>query len=155
MILSQISKSTDRPDSKASLLLALESVSNEVLAAISSLQTLMSRPHPDSAKLTTIRLQLARMRLLHGSIVYRIAEFLDKSGASSTTIACVRGLQESHSELLRNASIHTTKWSVLALEADWSGYCGETRTVLAYWTHQIRTEGQRLRNFLLEMPKNS
>lgn len=150
MIHSQASSSTVPTDTKGSILLALERASKEVLEAIVMLEGLMSQPRPDTSKITWIRLELAHSRLTHGSIVYRIAEFLDKRGASSETAGYARKLQLSHSELMRRASLHTKKWSVPALEADWMGYCSETRKLLFRWTDQIKTEGQRLRIFLLQ-----
>lgn len=147
MMHSEIRRAADRA-ARAALLADVEAASNAVLETIGDYGELIAKPVPDTAKLTSIRLQLAQKRLAHGSIVERIAEYLREHNPSAELT--IRSLQPEHAGLLHRTSAHIQKWTLIAVENDWAGYCSATREILRCWAERVRVEGKILRRTLEE-----
>jgi hypothetical protein len=133
---------------KSELLADVQAACEAVLETIAEYDELISRKEPDTAKLTSIRLQLAQNRLAHGSIVERVAEYLREHNPSAELT--IRNLQPEHAGLLHRTSAHTQRWTLVAVESDWPQYCSETREMLRCWTQRVRVEGGVLRRLLEE-----
>lgn len=147
MIEAQIRQAASRT-AKAALLADVDAACDAVLETIAEYAELIEKRDADTAKLTDIRLQLAQNRLAHGSIVQRIAEYLRDHNPSAELI--IRSLQPEHAGLLHRTSAHTKKWTLVAVENDWAGYCSATSEMLRRWADRVRVEGKILRKTLEE-----
>lgn len=147
MVHSPIRRSDPR-SARTQLLAATQAACEAALATIADYEQLISEKQADTAKLISIRLQLAQNRLAHGAIVSLVAQYLrERNPCAESTI---RNLQPEHAGLLHRTSAHTQRWTLTAVENDWQRYCSETREMLVSWTQRVTVEGAVLRTILEE-----
>ena len=110
----------------AALLLELTSAYGDLRECVIELEQLLSKPNFDRARLTSIRLRIAELRLARGHLVGKIAAYL-AGKVSESQAAQLREFCENHEAMLRAAAAHTNKWPLDAIDANWTEY----RTVTA------------------------
>jgi len=127
----------------ADILVEMDEAYTALKQYIATLGHLLDAPCVDRRQLTTVRLQLASIRLVHGAAVARAYRYLLQrlSGAEHSAI---QELQVTHQRLLHLAAAHTAQWTLDAVEANWSDYKKTTRALLHSWSEKTEFERQRL-----------
>ena len=115
----------------------------ELSQRIAELEVVLEQPALDSAKLTTLRLKIAQLRLLRGTLISRIATCL-KYKISPTEAELVQQLRRGHDDMLKTASAHTGKWTIAAIGANWEGYRSRARQLACSWMEKVRWEQEVL-----------
>lgn len=131
----------------AQLLAELERAYDDVKIYLGELAELLDLPQLDRARLTTVRLKLAQLRLVQGAVVGRIYRHLI-ANTDETEQDKLREMHSDHSRLLNAASVHTTKWTVEAVEADWPRYQSATRAIVHLGLEKMNAEHQKLQSLL-------
>lgn len=131
----------------AHLRVELQTAYQDMMSYIEELQQVLALPRPDRARLTTVRLQLAKLRLVHGPLITKISA-LATARATAHEAEEFKELRCSNDALLRLATAHIGKWNLEAVEADWSGYRESTRELLQRWTKKIHSDRQLVDEFL-------
>lgn len=111
-------------------------------ACTEELHQVLAQQKPDRARLTSVRLKLAQLRLVHGPLIGKIAVFI----ATQCTPAQTEKLTElriSHEKLLQDAAAHTGRWTLGAIEANWPEYRQAARELLRRSMHKMQMD-QRL-----------
>jgi len=121
------------------LMLELQTAYDDLRRCIAELTDVLDLPEPNRARLTSVRLKIATLRLARGPLVGKIAACLDRKTDSSET-ELLRRLRTEHDELLRKAAAHTSKWSLEAVDLDWPGYRAATRQLLRCWIEKMNWE---------------
>ena len=114
----------------------------EILEARESMQscfremeTVLAGPSFDAGALTSVRLKLAGIRLSRGPLVMKVAAAL-AGKVTQKEAAILEQLRASHQRLLQTATVHTSKWTLDAIAADWAGYRRETQKLMRQWTEK-------------------
>lgn len=131
----------------AQLLAELECAYDEVKIYTGELALLLDLPQPDRTRLTTVRLKLARLRLVQGATIGRIYRHLIAK-ADEAEQDKLREMHSDHSRLLNAASVHTTRWTIDAIEADWPGYQSATQAIVRLGLEKMNAEHQKLQSLL-------
>lgn len=121
------------------LMLELQTAYDELRRCIAELTDVLDLPEPNRARLTSVRLKIATLRLARGPLVGKIAACLDGK-TNSSEAELLRRLRTEHDEMLRNAAAHTSKWSLEAIDLDWAGYRAATRQLLRCWMEKMNWE---------------
>lgn len=121
------------------LMLELQTAHDELRRCLAELTDVLDLPEPNRARLTSVRLKIATLRLARGPLVGKIAACLDGKPNSSET-ELLRRLRTEHDEMLRKAAAHTSKWSLEAVDLDWAGYRVATRQLLRCWIDKMNWE---------------
>jgi len=131
------------PGGKAavSLLLEVQNAHQELLDRLRELGEILDQPRPNLPQLTTTRLKLAHLRLSRGSLVFRISKCL-AGKTSPSEAAILQQMRLAHQQMLAAASVHTNKWTLDAVEADWPTYRQTTREVARLWLEKAKAEQQ-------------
>lgn len=132
----------------AQLLAELEHAYTDVEIYMAELAELLDLQQPDRARLTTVRLKLAQLRLVQGAAVSRIYRHLIANSDEAQGNE-LKEMHSSHLGLLNMTSAHTTKWTLDAIEADWPGYQKATRGIVHFGLEKMNAERKTL-NSLLE-----
>lgn len=128
----------------------LDAAHQDLMSYIEQLEEVLAQPEPDRARLTTVRLQLAKLRLVHGPLITRVSMFAE-AVARPDEANRLKELRSSNVRLLQLATAHIGKWPIEAVEADWLGYRQATRELLRRWTNKIQLDRQLL-DTLLKRP---
>jgi len=130
---------------RRSLLLALKSAHNEVLAAADAFDRILRGPHPGDVALTGIRLKLTvtngRKRVLLERIYAAFGE-LPPGEAEQ-----VRALRADAAATLQRASAHIARWTTREMTKNWAGYVTDCKPV----PPSIRASVSAERRFLYPM----
>lgn len=127
----------------AALLDELQSTFAELVECMDQLQQLLDQPTPDLARLTTVRLRLAHLRLTRGPLMDRISRCVaGKINASEE--AALQQMRAAHQQMLEAASAHTGKWTLDAVKANWPEYRRATRDVARRWLERAKADQQLL-----------
>ncbi|HXH52346.1 MAG TPA: hypothetical protein VNH53_02815 [Sphingomicrobium sp.] len=129
--------------SPATLIAEFEHAYEELSQYVTELNNVLEQAKLDRAKLTTIRLKIAQLRLIRGPLIGKIAACL-KNKISASEAQLLQELRRAHDELLRAASAHTGKWTMDAIEADWEGYRFKARQLARCWMEKVRWEQEIL-----------
>jgi len=121
------------------LMVELQSAYDELRRCIAELTEVLDLPEPNRARLTSVRLKIATLRLARGPLVGKIAACLDGK-TNSTEAELLRRLRTEHDEMLRKAATHTSQWSLDAVDRDWAGYRAATRKLLRCWREKMNWE---------------
>lgn len=125
------------------LMLELQTAYDELRRCIAELTDVLDLPEPNRARLTSVRLKIATLRLARGPLVGKIAACLDGK-TNSSEAELLRRLRAEHDEMLRNAAAHTSKWNLEAIDLDWAGYRAATRQLLRCWTEKMNWEQEAI-----------
>lgn len=104
---------------------------------------LLDLPQLERARLTTVRLRLAQLRLVQGAAVGRIYKHLIASSDEAHANE-LKEMQANHLILLSMASAHTTKWTLDAIEAHWPEYIKATRAIVHLGIKKTNAERKSL-----------
>lgn len=127
----------------AALLDELQSTFADLGECLDQLQRLLDEPAPDLARLTTVRLRLAHLRLTRGPLMDKIAKCVDGK-ISAAEAAALQEMRSAHQRLLEAASAHTGKWTLDAVNANWPEYRHATREVARRWLERAKADQQLL-----------
>lgn len=103
------------------------------------METLLAQPVLYASALTSVRLKLASLRLTRGSLVMRIGKVLAGSMTESEAMM-IEQLRTSHHDLLQSAAAHTCKWTLAAIENNWTQYRQETGILMSKWNAKAERE---------------
>lgn len=123
----------------AALLLELVSAYGDLRESLVELEQLLTKPTFDRVGLTSIRLRIAELRLARGPLVGKIAAHL-AGKVSESQSAQLREFRESHEAMLNAAAAHTNKWSMDAIDANWTEYRAATTEIARRWMEKIKAE---------------
>lgn len=127
----------------AALLDELQSTFADLGECLDQLQQLLDEPAPDLARLTTVRLRLARLRLMRAPLVEKISRCV--AGAiNPSEAAALQEMRSAHQRMLEAASAHTSKWTLDAVVANWAEYRSTTREVARHWLERAKADQQLL-----------
>lgn len=127
----------------AALLDELQSTYAELGNCMDQLHQVLDQPTPDLARLTTIRLRLAHLRLTRGPLMDKIAKCVaGKINASEAP--ALQEMRSAHQRLLEAATAHTGKWTLDAVKANWPEYRRATREVARRWLERAKADQQLL-----------
>lgn len=139
MIVSRVADQKVAGSVRLPLLVEVERAYDEFRQCMVELGKVLAQPHVDRARLTTIRLKIAQLRLARGALVSKVsAQLADK--ASSAELAQLKRMRESHDQMLRAAAAHTAKWTLDAVDANWAQYKAATRQIAQLWTEKMKTD---------------
>jgi len=106
------------------------------------MEDVLAKPAFDAHALTSVRLKLAGLRLTRGPLIMRVAQALAGKVTEKEAETLVE-LRLSHQRLLQSATAHTSRWTLEAIEANWTQYRDETRQQMSQWIRKAELE-QRL-----------
>lgn len=131
------------PNQGETLLVELQSAYEILFACVNELDGVLDRSVPDLARLTTVRLKLAKLRLDRGPLMAKISTFLTGK-VTAAEEKLLQQLRSTHQRLLELALAHTGTWSLQAIQANWPGYRRETRELTRRWLAKAKVEQQLL-----------
>lgn len=126
-------------EAAAALLLELASAYGDLRESVIDLEQLLSRPNFDRARLISIRLRIADLRLARGPLVAKIAAHL-AGRVTESQAAQLREFRVSHEAMLQAATAHTNEWSLDAIEANWTEYRTVTAEIARRWMEKVKAE---------------
>ena len=135
----------------ARLLAELERAYDDVKSYMAELAPLLELPQPDRARLTTVRLKLAQLRLVQGAGVSQVYRHLI-ANSDETDRHQLEEMRSDYHRLLQAALAHTTKWTLDAVEADWPQYQNATRMIVDFWLEKMNAERDQLYPLLEKRP---
>ena len=133
------------------LLTELERAYDDVKSYIAELAQLLELSQPDRARLTTVRLKLAQLRLVQGAAVSQIYRHLI-ANSDETDRHGLEEMRSNHQRLLQAGFAHTTKWTLDVVEADWPQYQNATRMFVDFWLEKMNAERDQLYPLLKHTP---
>lgn len=130
-------------DHSVDLAIEFDQAHEELIEYIAELEGVLRGPDLDTAALTAVRLKIAQLRLVRGTLLLRIRHCLaDKLSVPEKQM--VDQLHVNHYELLRHASEHTGKWSLQAIERKWDEYCVCAKKLADSWIEKMTWEQEIL-----------
>lgn len=129
----------NRANEANALLCELREAEESLETCFGELERVLDRPHLDGSALTSVRLKLAGIRLTRGPLITRVADLL-AGQVTQAEEAVLEQLRASHHGLLKTATVHTSKWTLDAIAADWNGYRRETRELMRKWVSKAQQE---------------
>ena len=120
----------------------LQGAHENLLAWMWALDDLTQQETPRRGQLETVRWflgQARRDRRLALESIYARIPTLDPDRARA-----VKSVRTLTYETLAAGSRHIAKWTIDAVEADWAGYCAETREMRDLWLRAVESEKQIL-----------
>lgn len=138
-------------DTTLSLVAALDAAYRDLAAYTEELQQVLAEPKPNRARLTSVRLKMAQLRLVHGAVIARIATLLT-ARATTAQAHQLQELRSSHENVLRTVSAHIGKWTFDTIEANWSDYRQETGDLLRRGMLKMQMDRQILYPLLRARP---
>jgi hypothetical protein len=121
------------------LLADLDDAFQRLFGGLRELEELLQAPEPQVVQLTILRLKLSHLRLSRGSLVTAIREFLDGKISDEESII-LDELKAAHQRLLQKAVTHTTRWTLDAVQGNWSEYRQATKVLAHQWLIKAREE---------------
>lgn len=117
----------------------LQSIHENLVAWMWALDELTGQSHPQLGRLQAVRWFLGQARRDRRLVLDRLyaAVIPTLEPAQATDVERVRVLTF---ETLAVGSKHVAKWTIEAIEADWTGYRDETRKVRDLWLKAIEQE---------------
>lgn len=142
-------QTTKKIESSSAVLLIeeLHSTYAELADYLAELQQLLRQPRPNLARLITIRLRLAHLRLARGPLVDRVSRCL-VGKLDGPEEAVVREMRSVHQQMLQAAAAHTGRWTLQAVEANWSEYRRITQQIAECWLERSKADQQLLYRLL-------
>lgn len=132
-----------KPSARAALLVELENAYDELRRCMKELYDVLDQQGLDRARLTSVRLKIAQIRLARGPLVGRITVCLaDKVNPSEA--AALQELRANHDQMLRAASVHTGKWTLDAIAENWAEYRTTTRQLARCWMEKVKQEQDQI-----------
>jgi hypothetical protein len=110
-----------------SLLIALKSAHNEVLAAADAFERIVRGSHPGDVVLTNIRLKLTATNGRKTALLERIYTALGP--LSPGDAERIRELRANSTATRTRASAHIARWTTREMMRDWEGYVADCRFV--------------------------
>lgn len=121
----------------------MENALGELQHCMAELEVVLTKPRLDRAKLTTLRLKIAQLRLARGPLMGKIAAHL-AGNVGPSDAAFIKELRASHAGLLSAAAAHTAKWTMDAIEADWPAYKVAARLISQTWMEKLTSDQRRI-----------
>lgn len=121
----------------------LESVHDNLLAWMASLDDLTCQDRCRAGQLETVRWFLSRARRDRRLLLERILNDLSSS-AGPAEVDQLQQLRLLLRRTIEAGSIHVAKWTLAAVEADWDGYRTETKAMRQLWADSIAAEKKLL-----------
>lgn len=119
----------------------LERAYDELRDCITQLAHVLDEPELDRARLTSVRLRIAQLRLARGPLISNItAHVAGKISPSEAYL--LKQIRAGHDQMLRDASAHTGKWTLDAIADNWEEYRGATRQIARSWMEKANWEQQ-------------
>lgn len=136
-------QSTYISESNPDLVSELEYAYAELKDCVAQLSKILEEPGLDRARLTTVRLRIAQLRLAHGPLIAKItAHVADKIGPSESEL--LKQIRAAHDQMLREASVHTGKWTLDAIAGNWEEYRAATSEIARRWMEKVNWEKELL-----------
>ena len=132
-----------RFDPAFDLAIEFQQAYDELSQCVLELGNVLQQPQLDRPALTTVRLKIAQLRLARGSLLSKIRQCLTNR-LSEPEAKLVDHLHNSHYELLRNASEHTGKWTLEAIEENWDDYRSCAQALANSWIEKMSWEQEIL-----------
>lgn len=131
----------------AQFLAELERAYADVKIYMVELAEVLDLPQLDRARLTTVRLKLAQLRLVQGGAVGRIYRHLI-ANSDETHRNELEEMHSNHLGMLNMTSAHTTKWTLDAIEAEWPEYVKAARAIVHFGLEKMNAEQKTLISLL-------
>lgn len=121
----------------------LEKAYDELRDCITELSYVLDEPELDRARLTSVRLRIAQLRLARGPLIGKItAHVAGKISPSEADL--LKQIRAGHDQMLRDASAHTGKWTLDAIAGNWEEYRSATREIARCWMEKVKWEQELL-----------
>ena len=131
----------------ARLQVEIECAYADIMDYATQIRQLIDHSQLDRALLTTVRLQLAQLRLVHGAAVNRVYRHL-LAFANPAERAELDALRMSRQRLLQEAAAHAGQWSLEAVASNWYRYRLDTRAVIRRFVDLMIVERRTLDQML-------
>jgi len=133
---------------EARLLSELENAYDNVRSYMVELGQVLDQSRPDRARLTTVRLKLAQLRLVQAAAVGRACKHL-MADSDAVEQSELEEVQLKHEHLLKQAAAHTATWTLDIVDANWAQFQQATRSIVGRWREKTNVE----RNILYPLLK--
>jgi hypothetical protein len=125
------------------LLSGLRAAHCEVLKCITELEGVTGEPAPDVSRYTAARFRISRASLQRRSLWQRARRHL-QSKITAADAEQMRFLASNDSDLGRFTADHVGRWTVAAIQRDWTGYGDASRHMRQRMSECIKAEKQIL-----------
>jgi len=144
--------SAPRPSGSASLLSELKAAHRKIESAFAELEAGCGRERANLSAFSAMRMRVGQALLAKRQLVGLIASELISS-ASDQELFAVRTLQSRDQCYSQRASEIIGKWTPVAIQQDWSGYCAASRDLRADILSLITAEKGLYYPLLLRQPR--
>jgi hypothetical protein len=125
------------------LLSGLRAAHCEVLKCIAELESVTGETKPDASRYTAARFRISRASLERRSLWQRARRHL-QSKVTAADAEQIRLLASIDSDLGRFTADHVGRWTVAAIQSDWTGYRDASRSMRQRMSECIKAEKQIL-----------
>jgi len=115
----------------------------DVLDYTGQIKLLLDLPVFDRAKLITVRLRLAQLRLVHGAVVNRVYRYL-VANSDPAELEELETMRLGRQRLLQQAAAHAAEWTLATIADNWPKYQYNTRIIVRRWLDLMNAERRLL-----------